>query len=342
MPEYAPTISCVINNFNYENHVGQAIASALAQTSPFDQVIVVDDGSTDGSLEVIGRYCEDVTVVAIENSGQTGACLQGLARVTSDYVYFLDADDFLAPNMVETIRGTLGGWPVKIQFQLTTVDIAGRSLNTSFPTFSGSYGTPEMLEDNRIIGFYRSPPTSGNVVRADVLASIDPAAIDPRGAIDGTLNLILPYFGSALSLNQPLAFRRVHDHSLGQWSRPSVDVLEKEIRLFERSWLEALGIMGWPSPPYRGREPLYLLERSMMIDALRGKTILLWPVSRFVIRLLQSRQPARQKLLLAAWSLSLLWPNRAFRENAIRARRSPVNRSGRLDRFVRRVISPSA
>ena len=65
-----PLVSILINNHNYERFVAEAIDSALAQTHPAVEVVVVDDGSTDRSREVISRYGTSITAVWKENEGQ--------------------------------------------------------------------------------------------------------------------------------------------------------------------------------------------------------------------------------------------------------------------------------
>ncbi|HET6430611.1 glycosyltransferase family 2 protein [Dyella sp.] len=88
--------SVVVTNYNYRAFVCEAVDGALAQTREALQVIVVDDGSTDGSPELLTeRYGNDprVTLLLGENGGQLAAFRRGLARVQGEVVCFLDADD---------------------------------------------------------------------------------------------------------------------------------------------------------------------------------------------------------------------------------------------------------
>jgi len=97
-------IACLINNYNYADFIGDAVDSALRQTVPFDEIIVVDDGSSDGSLELLARkYGRNprVQIVAKQNQGQLSCFNEGFARSTGDIVFFLDADDVYEPNYVE-------------------------------------------------------------------------------------------------------------------------------------------------------------------------------------------------------------------------------------------------
>src|SRR5262245_35242828 len=97
------TTSCLINNFNYKEFVGDAIDGALRQTMPLDEIIVVDDGSTDGSLEMMmARYgsAPTVRIIGKSNAGQLSCFNEGFARATGEIVFFLDADDIYEPNYV--------------------------------------------------------------------------------------------------------------------------------------------------------------------------------------------------------------------------------------------------
>ena len=71
--ESKPLVSIIINNDNYDRFLAEAIDSALSQTYPNVEVILVDDGSTDRSRDVILCYCDQVTAVFKENGGQASA-----------------------------------------------------------------------------------------------------------------------------------------------------------------------------------------------------------------------------------------------------------------------------
>src|SRR5215217_1250210 len=96
-PTHEPFVSVVVNNYNYGRFLGEAIDSALAQTYPRTEVVVVDDGSTDDSCSVIAGYDGRVVPVLKENGGQASAFNAGFAASRGDIVIFLDADDYLFP-----------------------------------------------------------------------------------------------------------------------------------------------------------------------------------------------------------------------------------------------------
>lgn len=98
-------ISVVMPVFNVEHYVGAAIASVLSQTYQDFELIIVDDGSTDNSLQVAQVACRGdprVKLIRQINRGLGAARNRGLAEVLGEYVYLLDSDDYLAPEALET------------------------------------------------------------------------------------------------------------------------------------------------------------------------------------------------------------------------------------------------
>ena len=90
----------IIPCYNNQATVGAAIESALGQTTKNVEVIVIDDGSMDRSLEIISRYEDRVTVIKQENSGACVARNRGLEASKAAFVKFLDADDVLLPDCI--------------------------------------------------------------------------------------------------------------------------------------------------------------------------------------------------------------------------------------------------
>jgi glycosyltransferase involved in cell wall biosynthesis len=99
MSAEAPLVSVIVPCFNQAHFLGEAIGSALAQTYPAVEVVVVDDGSVDNSHEVAGRY-PGVRRFRQPNRGVAAARNVGLAQSSGSFVVFLDADDRLLSHAV--------------------------------------------------------------------------------------------------------------------------------------------------------------------------------------------------------------------------------------------------
>ncbi|WP_420457536.1 glycosyltransferase family 2 protein [Rubrivirga sp.] len=94
-------VSVLIPAYNAERYVGEAIESVLSQTYPHVEIIVVNDGSTDGTREVLGPYeAQGVRVIDQPNAGQCAAANRAFSESNGELVKFFDADDVLAPDHV--------------------------------------------------------------------------------------------------------------------------------------------------------------------------------------------------------------------------------------------------
>src|SRR5215208_5330141 len=96
----AGLVSVVIPCYNQAHFLGEAIESVLAQSYPHFEIVVIDDGSTDTTSEVAGRY-PGVRCIRQDNQGLSAARNTGLRRSEGEYVVFLDADDRLLPEALE-------------------------------------------------------------------------------------------------------------------------------------------------------------------------------------------------------------------------------------------------
>lgn len=96
-----PTVSAVIPSYNYGAFVGKAIESVLNQTHHDVECIVVDDGSTDNTREVVAKYGDRVRYIYQKNAGLPEARNTGVKAATGEFVGFLDADDEWEPMFVE-------------------------------------------------------------------------------------------------------------------------------------------------------------------------------------------------------------------------------------------------
>ncbi|HYU25722.1 MAG TPA: glycosyltransferase [Thermoanaerobaculia bacterium] len=95
------TISVIMPSYNYARYLRQAIDSALGQTCAPLEVIVVDDGSTDATPEVLASYGDRIHVIRQKNQGVATARNTGIAAARGEYVAFLDSDDLWDPRKLE-------------------------------------------------------------------------------------------------------------------------------------------------------------------------------------------------------------------------------------------------
>jgi glycosyltransferase involved in cell wall biosynthesis len=97
-----PLISILVPAYNAEEFIADSIRSAIVQTWPRKEVIVVDDGSTDGTADVARRFAsKEVAVVSKQNEGAAATRNHAFALSQGDYIQWLDADDLLAPDKIE-------------------------------------------------------------------------------------------------------------------------------------------------------------------------------------------------------------------------------------------------
>ena len=96
-----PNVSVIIPNYNYSQYLREAIDSVLAQTYAEIEIIVVDDGSTDNSREVLESYGDRITAIFQENAGVSAARNNGVSESHGEYIAFLDADDAWFPTKIE-------------------------------------------------------------------------------------------------------------------------------------------------------------------------------------------------------------------------------------------------
>jgi glycosyltransferase involved in cell wall biosynthesis len=94
-------ITAVIPAYNAERYIGRAIESVLAQTRPVDEIIVVDDGSTDNTAGVVRAFGDKVKLICQPNAGECAARNTGIKAAVSSWIAFLDADDEWLPDKIQ-------------------------------------------------------------------------------------------------------------------------------------------------------------------------------------------------------------------------------------------------
>jgi glycosyltransferase involved in cell wall biosynthesis len=216
LPDQRPLATIGIVNYNYERFIAAAIDSALEQSYAPLEVIVVDDGSTDGSREIIAGYGNRIRVILQENAGQGAVYNAGWRAARGAFVLFLDSDDVLAREAMQKVAGAFErSNAVKVQFYLRKVDRELKPLGYLLP----SYGFSSMDPRKQIAayGYYVSPPASGNAYRKSFLDEIMPIADAElyRHAPDGYTTGLAGMAGKIASIAEILGFYRVHGDNYG-------------------------------------------------------------------------------------------------------------------------------
>jgi glycosyltransferase involved in cell wall biosynthesis len=115
-------VSILIPCYNSREYLAETIESALNQTWPNCEIIIVDDGSNDDSLEIAREYeGDDVHVIAQSNQGAPAARNRAFRASTGDYIQYLDADDLLHPRKIEAQMSALRKYPPKTPAVCSTV-----------------------------------------------------------------------------------------------------------------------------------------------------------------------------------------------------------------------------
>ncbi|WP_156522107.1 glycosyltransferase family 2 protein [Croceicoccus mobilis] len=329
--ERTAEFTTVINNYNYADYLRDAIESVLAQTEPV-RLIVVDDGSTDHSREIIASYGDRLTPVLRENGGQVSACLAGLERVDTPYVHFLDADDRLLPDFAAKIRAALASSPTKVQCRMQSIDAGGARLPSVFPSFPDGYDSAAMLHDIAVWSVPISPPTSGNVFATALLAGLQ-SGYDYENAIDGVPLFLAPEMGEVVSIDEALVEYRVHGKNKHQQHKLSIEGIEREMTRTRNRLVHFADLSGRVDLAKQAETGGQMLEWEMLANVARGKRPSLSLVLSYIRALTASSQNAKRKLAFSAWALALFsLPDAKRRELAV-SRQSSVNRSALLKRL---------
>jgi hypothetical protein len=207
------SFSVVIPNYNYGHFLGAAVRSALALEWPDVEVIVVDDGSTDDSLDVLGPFGSSITVLTQENSGPRVACNRGFAASHGDCVIFLDSDDQVDASLAREVGRVWRPGVSKVQVEMRRVDSQGSPTGSVFPDLSAVPSPQEILRWMEQTGAYPTPPGSGNVYSRDFLERLFPLDDSCGDATDSACLAAAPFLGEVITVGKPLVSYRVHENN---------------------------------------------------------------------------------------------------------------------------------
>jgi hypothetical protein len=253
-----PAVDIVISNHDYGDFLEASIESARAQTHDRVRVIVVDDGSTDRSREILARQDEDLAVILKQNGGQASALNAGMAECDGDVVIFLDADDVLRPEAAVRAAAVFAADDEvsKVQFRMETIDAQGRPTGEVKPEPhlampSGDLREAELSYPYDLVWM----ATSANAFRAEAVRRIMPIpeSAYPVAGADWYLVHLAALLGRVVSLDAVGAGYRVHGRN--SYEREGADVDLGHVRqavefadVTSRELLRLAGELGRPHP----------------------------------------------------------------------------------------------
>lgn len=234
-------------NCNYGSFIAQAIDSVLSQSYGAFELIIVDDGSTDNSREIIGCY-QDSRISAIfqNNMGQAAAFNTGFERVKGDFIAFLDSDDAWKSDKLEKTIAVIEKENCSIvQHNLEIIDAWSDRKGRIHPdVVPGRKNVLKAYLDDHDTDHFSA--TSGIVCRKKDLEIIFPLDASWKICADVAITTPLPIFGEVITLSDNLGYYRIHGSNCWMNTQNQAQTLENGKKRIEyiNQWLERSGHSG--------------------------------------------------------------------------------------------------
>jgi glycosyltransferase involved in cell wall biosynthesis len=224
-------VTALINTYNYGRYLPLAINSVLNQTYPNIEVVVVDDGSTDHTPEVLAQYAGRVRAIRTENGGQGHAFNVGIAAARGELLMLLDADDEWLPEKVERMVAMAAARPEAgmLYHRFQNIDRNGQDFGPPLPPalINGPYRSRYL----RAGGHWWTPITSVLTLRAETIRRALPLPTYPvREGADTVVTDYCAMHTELASLPDVLTLRRLHGANLYAAGRDNTWYRSKEIR----------------------------------------------------------------------------------------------------------------
>lgn len=209
------TVSVILPTFDRVTYIGAAIDSLLEQTRRPDEIVVVDDGSTDGTGAAVARFGDAVRYVRQENSGKLAAISAGLDRVKGDLVWVMDDDDIAPPTALAALSAPFENDP-GLAFSYgrmeTFSELGGRIVPgemTEYPTEDPRPFFAKLLEDCFVTGH----PCV--LVRRIGLEKLRPFDLSVTSSVDYYLHLGITRRGRTAFVDEVVLRQRQHEGARG-------------------------------------------------------------------------------------------------------------------------------
>jgi len=227
-----PFVSVLIDTYNHEKFIEQAIVSVLEQDFAASgyEILVVDDGSTDNTPEIIKRFTQRVVHLPKKNGGQGSAFNCGIPQCRGEIVAFLDADDWWEPNKLSMVVAEFQSHPDigAIGHGLYEVDENGKRLFLNVPDHTYSCHLRDLGEARQFLELRSFLGTSRLAVRKCVLDKILPLPEAMLIEADEFLATHAVALSGCRVLDRPLTSYRFHSGNQFQFSAPDACKVERK------------------------------------------------------------------------------------------------------------------
>jgi GT2 family glycosyltransferase len=202
-------ICAIIPTFNRAKYIIAALESIKRQTRPVDEIIVVNDGSTDNTLQVLKDYDDKIAVYSQTNAGKATAMNLGLSKTTADYIWIFDDDDIAADDGIAPLAAALDADPeldfaYGIHQKFPDEDLSARRM----PEFWGMPGLDRPLL-NIIGNFY--PFQGATLVRRRLYEKVGPFRTDFPRCQDVEMTVRMVLHGKSTHVPHIIFYQRGHD-----------------------------------------------------------------------------------------------------------------------------------
>ena len=230
-------VSVVIPTYNSQVFIQATIESVLSQTVVADEIIVLDDGSSDDTVSVLNAYGDRITVLQQENMGVAHARNVLCSRAQGDLIAFLDHDDIWHPNYLEMQMRLFRDYPTAVAFFTGHTNFSGMDNYQWGDNAIDSWARVECLEPLRFLKLYNSATghfgsMSFCCIPKSILTKVgpEPFCTVVSGADDFYLFNLLPIFGCAVRNSAVLVAYRITD---GAQSRDVLKLLSLSLHALE-------------------------------------------------------------------------------------------------------------
>lgn len=264
----AARISVVIDTYNHEQFVAHAIESVLRQDFPREQmeILVVDDGSTDGTPEAVRKFEPQVRLLRKSNGGQASAINCGVAHATGEFIAFLDGDDAWLPNKLSRVMAEFEHHPEAVLVYHKWCFWDARDGHVWEPERALISG--DILDDREKLAFYWAAPTSSLVFRTAALKRLTPVPEECSYNHDTYLITAAIFLGPVAAIGECLTRNRIHGQNLYFAGRGEQDVKVLRNRVVVRA-AAIKALRGWMlanAPRSKRREVRFLVRRWQLVQ----------------------------------------------------------------------------